>query len=149
MGTPKPRMGTIRLLCLSLLAAFFMTIAIPAYSRFVKTVSVPNTITTATLHPPTTLFASASCDGGGTAKVTLGWAETLSTFADGYDIYRSSTDGAPYAKIDRVIGRTTTAFANQGLAVGTTYFYIVRSTANNWTSVDSDQAQATTPASCA
>ncbi|MGG1554085.1 DUF7594 domain-containing protein [Paenibacillus ferrarius] len=41
--------------------------------------------------------------------------------ADGYSIYRGTENGGPYVKVGR---STTTGFTDQGLAPGTTYYYI-------------------------
>lgn len=132
-----------------LVAAFLIGISVPAYAGFGSGVSVTsNSFSTATLEPPTGLSAAASCDGSNTARITINWTATSSTFADGYDIYRSSIEGGPYTQIDHVTGRTTTTQANSGLATSTTYFYVVQSTASSWTSVNSNQAQATTPSTC-
>ncbi|HXF57151.1 MAG TPA: hypothetical protein VNO34_06205 [Actinomycetota bacterium] len=108
-----------------------------------------NAFTTATLEPPTGLAASASCAGLLAAKVSLTWTATVSTFADGYDVHRSTTDGGPYTKIAHLSGRGTTSYTDQSVALGTTYYYVVQATAVSWTSGNSGQAQATTPLLCA
>lgn len=136
-------------LLLVTLSTIMMWIAFPAYARFGYERSVPsNGISTATLQPPTSLSATASCDGTDSAKIELSWTASTSSFADGYDVYRSSVDGGPYTKIDHVTGGTTAGYTNASLSTNSTYFYVVQSTAQSWTSIDSNQAQATTPASC-
>lgn len=143
---PRTSRKVRRLLPSLLLASLSIAIAIPAYAQFGTSVGVSsNSLSTATLQPPTQLSASASCDGANTAKIALNWTATSSTFADGYDIYRSSADGGPHTKIDHATGRTTTTHTNLGLTTSTVYFYVVQSTASNWTSINSNQAQATTP----
>lgn len=130
-------------------AAFVIGIAVPAYAGFGSSVGVTsNSFSTATLEAPTGLSASASCDGVSTAKITLSWTTTSSAFADGYDIYRSSADGGPFTKIDHVTGRTITTQTDLRLATSTSYYYVLQSTVINWTSTNSNQAQATTPATC-
>lgn len=142
-GKVRRRLSSLLLACLSI------AIAIPAYAQFGISVSVSsNSFSTATLQPPTELSASASCDGVDTAKITLNWTATSSTFADGYDIFRGSADGGPYTKIDHVTGGTTTTHTNLALTTSTPYFYVVQSTASTWTTINSNQAQATTPATC-
>lgn len=138
----------MRRLALLSLAACMIGIAVPAYAQFGSNLSVAaNSLSTATLQPGTDLSATASCDGADTAKITLDWTATSSSFADGYDVYRGSTDGGPYDNIGHVTG-TTKTYVDHGLTTNTTYFYVVQSTASNWTSINSNQAQATTPATC-
>ncbi|MGH2727903.1 MAG: hypothetical protein ACRDKS_13105 [Actinomycetota bacterium] len=105
-----------------------------------------NSFATATLQPPTGLAATASCQGLFTAKIVLSW--TSASLADGYDVYRSTTNGGPYSNIAHVTGGSTTTYTNTNLNTGTTYYYVLRSTRNSWTSVNSSQAQATTPVLC-
>lgn len=139
----------MRRLSLVFLSAFMMWIAFPAYARFGYVRNVPsNSISTATLQPPTGLSALASCDGADSAKIELSWTASASSFADGYDVYRSAVDVGPYTKIDHITGRATVGYANWGLTTNSTYFYVLQSTAQYWTSTDSNQAGATTPATC-
>jgi cellulose 1,4-beta-cellobiosidase len=129
--------------------AWALAAGVPAIARFGAAQSIgANTISTATLEPATGLGATAACDGPGTAKVTLSWTATASSFADGSDVYRGSASGGPYTNIAHVTGRTTTTFADTGLTQTTTYYYVIQATANSWTSVNTAQAQATTPTGC-
>jgi hypothetical protein len=105
-----------------------------------------NTFATATLQPPTGLAATASCQSTTRAKITLTW--TAAALADGYDVYRSQTNGGPYAFVVHVNGGATTSYTDGNLRLGRTYYYVVRSTRNAWTSGNSNQAQATTPVIC-
>ena len=107
-----------------------------------------NSFSSATLQPPTGLAATAGCQFLA-PRITLTWTATTSAFADGYDVYRSTTNGGPYSLIAHVNGRTTTSYVNSGgLSLSTTYYYVLRSTAYSWTSVNSSQASAKTPAIC-
>jgi hypothetical protein len=107
-----------------------------------------NALSTATLQPPTGLAATAGCQTLA-PKITLNWTATSSTFADGYDVFRSTTNGGPYTLRAHVSGRTTTTYTEtSGLNTNTTYYYVLRSTANSWDSVDSSQASAKTPLIC-
>ncbi len=139
-----------RPLMLSLLVAGILSLqAIPTHALYTDAATLgANTFTTATLQPPTDLSATASCAGALQAKITLSWTATTSTFADGYDVYRSTTDGGPYTLIDHVDGLTTTETVDNGLSTGTTYHYVLQSTAQGWVSVNSTQASATTPVLC-
>ncbi|MGH2784234.1 MAG: hypothetical protein ACRDJ1_03150 [Actinomycetota bacterium] len=107
-----------------------------------------NGFTTATLLAPTGLGAAAGCQFLA-PKITLNWTATTSTFADGYDVYRSTTNGGPYGAIGHVTGRTTTTYNDaSGLSLNTTYYYVLKSTAYGWTSANSSQASAKTPLIC-
>ncbi|HJR19551.1 MAG TPA: hypothetical protein VJ922_07510 [Actinomycetota bacterium] len=107
-----------------------------------------NGFTTATLLAPTGLGATAGCQTLA-PKITLTWTATTSTFADGYDVYRSTTSGGPYSSIAHVNGRTTAIYVDaSGLSLNTTYYYVIRSTAYGWTSANSSQASAKTPFIC-
>ena len=107
-----------------------------------------NALSTATLQPPTGLSATAGCQNFA-PKITLNWTAASSTFADGYDVYRSTTNGGPYTLRAHVTGRTTTTYTDtSGLSLNTTYYYVLQSTANNWTSANSAQASAKTALIC-
>jgi hypothetical protein len=107
-----------------------------------------NALTTTTLQPPTGLSATAGCQTLA-PKITLNWTATSSTFADGYDVYRSTTNGGPFTLRAHVTGRTTTTYTDtSGLNTNTTYYYVLQSTANSWRSVNSSQASAKTALIC-
>jgi hypothetical protein len=72
---------------------------------------------------------------------------TPSTFADGYEVLRSTTDGGPYASVGTVSGQATTTFTDTTATSLTTYYFVVQSTRHLWRSVDSTQAAATVPLS--
>jgi hypothetical protein len=78
-------------------------------------------------------------------QINLSWSASLSTFATGYTILRSTTSGSGYASIGSVSGRSTTNFIDSTPVASTTYFYVVRATRNNWVSANSNQATVTTP----
>ncbi len=105
-----------------------------------------NSFSSATLQPPAGLTATASCNGLLSAKITLSW--TVASLADGYDVYRSTTNGGPYSLVTHVTGGSTATYTNTGLSTNTTYYYVLQSTRNSWTSANSAQAQATTPLLC-
>jgi hypothetical protein len=103
----------------------------------------PMSVQTATLNPPTALSATPTCVILGAVTVQLSWTATTSGFADGYEVLRSIAPG-PYISIGTVSGRTTTSYTDTGVTRSTTYNYVVRATKNNWRSVDSNEASATT-----
>ena len=87
---------------------------------------------------PTGLTATA-----GDAQASLDWANNSESDLAGYDVYRSTTSGGPYTKVNSAVV-TTSAYTDTGLTNGTTYYYVVRAvdTANN-ESANSNQASAT------
>lgn len=70
---------------------------------------------------------------------------TSSLFADGYELFRSTTDGGPYSSIGNVSGRTNVTYTDTTVTFSTTYHYVVRATRNLWRSADSNQTSITTP----
>lgn len=93
-------------------------------------------LATDTLDPPTALAAI----GGASAALT--WTETIDTYAAGYEIRRATVSGGPYATVATVSPRTVVAAADAPPTSGT-YYYVLRSTFQNWTSVAGNQASAT------
>jgi len=55
-------------------------------------------------------------------KVQLVWSPT---FADHYNVYRSTVSGGPYTFIDTATSDYAT-YLDEGLAIGSTYYYVVR-----------------------
>lgn len=100
-----------------------------------STVSVgSNAFTTTTLAAPTGPAAT-----GGT-NVVLTWTATTSTFATGYNILRSSTNGGPYSQLVQVTPRTTVTYTDNASAG--TYYYVLQSYFQNWISVKTGQVTA-------
>jgi hypothetical protein len=93
-------------------------------------------VSTDTLDPPTSLAAT----GGTTASLT--WTATIDTYATGYDLQRGTVSGGPYSVVASITPRTTVATTDSPASNGT-YYYVLRSVFQNWTSVDSNQASAT------
>src|SRR5207248_4434772 len=89
----------------------------------------------ATLQPASSLGAS-----GGTS-VSLSWAATTSSYATGYRVLRGTSAGGPYSQIAQVSPRTTTTYSDP-VASGT-YYYVIQTYDQNWTSVNSNEASAT------
>jgi len=91
---------------------------------------------------PTGLSAAA-----GNASVTLDWATNSEPDLAGYNVYRSTTSGSGYAKVNGALV-TSSAYTDSGLTNDTTYYYVVRAldTSNN-ESANSNQASATPTAS--
>src|SRR5919106_172448 len=91
---------------------------------------------------PTGLTAVA-----GDASVSLDWADNSESDLAGYNVYRSTTSGGPYAKVNGSLVPTS-SYSDSGLVNGTTYNYVVRAvdTSSN-ESASSNQASATPTAS--
>ena len=145
--TPSVRMslgiGTLVVLSCGWPAWF----ASSAWSTYTSTTpAVAPTVSTGTLAAPTGLTAvRGACSILSSNAVNLSWTATSSTFADGYVILRSTTNGSGYAQIASVAGRTTTTYIDGTPAFVTTYYYVVQATKNNWRSGNSNQASVTTP----
>jgi hypothetical protein len=124
----------------------FVTGATPAFASFTSVPSAPSmTIASATLVAPTGTSASNSgCIVSSSTKVKVTWTASTSTFADGYQVLRSTTNGGPYSVVGTVSGLNTTSFTDSSVAFLTTYYYVVRATKLNWTSTNSNQASITT-----
>jgi RHS repeat-associated protein len=86
---------------------------------------------------PTGLTATA----GGPSRVNLSWSDVPNE--TGFSVERS-TDGSTFTRVGQV-GAHVTAYADTGLAGGTTYDYRVRATSAAGDSPDSATAGATTP----
>ena len=71
---------------------------------------------------PTGLIASA---GPGQLEVSLNWDDNAEPDLAGYNVYRSTTTGGPYSKINGSLV-TTSDYLDTGLTGGVTYYYVVR-----------------------
>ena len=100
------------------------------------------------LRPPSHVAADGHCGGLLDPDVTVTWRPTISTFAEGYEVYRGRDSGGPYERVGIVEGRTTTTFDDDGVGSNDTYYYVVRATAGRKVSPQSGQAQADTPFVC-
>lgn len=82
-------------------------------------------------------------------QIIVSWTATASTWADGYEVARSTTSGGPYSVVGTVAGQAITSFTDGPLAFSTTYHYVVRATKHSWRSADTAQVSRTTkPATC-
>lgn len=79
--------------------------------------------------------------------VDVTWSATASPGASGYLILRGRAATGPFTQVGAVTGIGTTAWtdATGQLAFRTTYYYVVESTVQSWTSPDSSPASVTTP----
>jgi hypothetical protein len=90
---------------------------------------------------PTGLTAAPA----GTSRIDLVWNANTETDLNRYYVYRSQTDGGPYARIGSASNTSQPAYSDIGLQAVTTYYYVVTAidTSGNQ-SAYSTQALATT-----
>jgi fibronectin type 3 domain-containing protein len=96
-------------------------------------VSVPGFASPTT---PTNLTATAASS----SEIDLNWS--ASSTANGYNIYRSTTNGGTYSAI--ATGVSSTSFNNTDLSSGTNYYYVVTAVNTAGESTNSLQVGATT-----
>ena len=123
--------------------------AVPAWAGFTHTTSTASlSVSSGTLAPPTAPAAVASCVGTivKLPRVTVSWTATPSTYATGYAILRLTA--GTYVQIGTVSGRSTTSYADNTVALATTYTYKVRATYQNWYAETTGSASATTSLIC-
>ncbi len=90
------------------------------------------------LPPPSTVTAMAA------NSIDLSWSSVSG--AVGYNVYRSTTSGSGYAKINGSTPVTGTSYVDQNTTPGTTYYYVVTSVNSaGQESVYSSEASATEP----
>lgn len=75
---------------------------------------------------PTGLTATLS----GSSDALLDWADNTETDLSHYNVYRSTTSGGPYTKLN-ASNITSSTYTNAGLSAGTTYYYVVRAVDTN------------------
>ena len=107
----------------------------PSLARFSATALAGAGMTTDTLAPPTALA------GVGGINVTLTWTPSVDLYSTGYDVYRSATTGGPYTFATGVTPGTAASAVDTPPAG--TWFYIVRTTYQGWTSVDTSEVGVT------
>ena len=112
------------------------TSTVVSLARLTDAASSTKAISTDTLDPATALAAT----GGSTVALT--WTATTDTYATGYDVQRAIISGGPYSVVATITPRTTVATTDAPGSNGT-YYYVLRSVFQSWTSVNSNQASAT------
>ena len=137
MRTPvaprRERFSRLLLIALAIVAVAAGTRS--ALALFTSTASVPaNALATDTLGPPTGLSAT------GGASVSLSWTATGDSYATGYNVLRGTVDGGPYTQITQVTPYTATTYVDS--PTSGTYYYVLQSYAQSWTSANSNQATA-------
>jgi hypothetical protein len=93
-------------------------------------------LSTDTLAPPTSVVAAPV---GLTASLT--WIPSVDGYAAGYEIWRSTTSGSGYALVGSATPGTASS-ATDAAGVGL-FYYVLRSTFQNWRSVNSNETSVT------
>ena len=109
-------------------------------------------VSSATLAAPTGVAAAqGACTPRQRTSLTVvvTWAATSSPGATGYTVLRGTRATGPFTAEGTVSGIGTTSWtdATGQLRFTTTYYYVVESTVQSWTSPNSATASVTTPAS--
>lgn len=126
-------------------AFILAALAAPALADWGTSALRSQTVTAGTLAAPTGLTAvNGACVARTSWHVDLSWTASSSTFADGYEIFRSTTAGGPYTSLGTVSGQGTTTFTDTTPTLSTTYYYVVQAKRNLWLSPDSNEATVTT-----
>lgn len=121
--------------------SLLLAVALPAsttLARFSDSAASTGSIAADTLNPPTVLAAV------GGSSVTLTWVPSLDAYATGYAVYRSATSGSGYTLVSSVTpGSATTTTNSPGVG---TWYYVLTTTFQSWSSANSNQASATVSA---
>ncbi len=116
---------------------FFYEVSTVVGSTYDQTSAFTTPVSVTTLAvpaAPTGVTATAGSD----SQIKVSWGSV--TEATSYTVSRATNSGGPYTVLSRQSGTT---YANNGLAPGTTYYYVVTATTSIGTSVNSAQASAT------
>jgi hypothetical protein len=125
-----------------------LVVGSPAQATFGSRASSTQLLSTAGLAPPTNpTTAAGSCTIGGSASIVVSWTATVSAWAEGYEVLRSTASGGPYSVVATVSGRSVTSYTNRNLAFSTTYYYVVKATKALWRSVPTAVVSRRTPSS--
>ncbi|MGH9000405.1 MAG: hypothetical protein ACRDY7_13580 [Acidimicrobiia bacterium] len=110
--------------------------AAPAGASWASTAAGPGTAQSTTISAPSGL--SSDCGLGLlSAKVTLAWTATSTSWADGYEVRWGTAPGA-YSHSGTPSPASATSFTSPNLAAGT-YYFVVRATKGNWRSAHSNE----------
>lgn len=116
-----------------------------ASAAFADGASDGHTLSTAQLAPPTNPgTAAGTCILAVSDSIVVTWTASTSTWADGYEILRSTSAGGPYAVVGSAAGAGTQSYTDSPLAFSTTYYYVIRSMKGAWRSGDTTEASRST-----
>jgi Abnormal spindle-like microcephaly-assoc'd, ASPM-SPD-2-Hydin/Protein of unknown function (DUF1573) len=102
------------------------------------------TVTSTATGSPTSIALSGTGVQAATHSVALAWVASTSTVS-GYNVYRSTTSGSGYAKINSALV-TGLTYSDTTVQSGTTYYYVVNAVDSSGNeSADSNQVTAVIP----
>jgi fibronectin type 3 domain-containing protein len=82
--------------------------------------------TSSAANPSGTLTSPAQSSAVGSHEVTLSWNPSISSGVVGYNVYRGTVSGGPYARMNSSVV-TVTSFSDNAVQPSQTYFYVVTS----------------------
>lgn len=132
----RPVLGLVGLL---LAASLWIAPGSITLARFTDAAISTGGLGADTLAPPTGLAAT------GGSGVSLTWTPTIDTYATGYDVRRGTVNGGPYVSVGTITpgsASSTTDAPGNG-----TFYYVLRSTYQSWSSADTGQVSATVTSS--
>ncbi|MGH9470578.1 MAG: choice-of-anchor D domain-containing protein [Terriglobia bacterium] len=89
--------------------------------------------------------ATVSVSATGDHSVTLSWSASPTSGISGYNVYRGTSPGGPYTKLNASLVQTT-AYSDDAIDAGQTYYYVTTAVApQSVESADSNQAEAVIP----
>src|SRR5712664_1325252 len=103
------------------------------------------TIASDATNSPTIISLSGSGVNASSHSVTLNWTAST-TAVVGYNVYRSTVSGGPYAQLNSSLVLPT-SYTDSTVHLSQIYYYVVTSVATGAESVDSNEASAAIPAS--
>lgn len=131
-----------------MIAVMFVTAVPLASAQLADSVAGGHTVSTGSLGPPLNAGAApGTCVLLVGDAIVLSWTRTTSSWADGYEVLRSTTSGGPYSLIGTAAGQATESFTDESLAFSTNYYYVVRATKEGWRSATTAEASRTTRSS--
>lgn len=88
------------------------------------------TITSNAVNSPGTVSMSGTGISSTTHSVVLSWTASGSSGVSGYNVYRSTTSGGGYARVN-LVPTSTTKYSDGGVSSGVTYYYVVTAVNSN------------------
>lgn len=133
------------LLLTASLVVVSVALAEVASAAFASSSTAAATYSSGSLGTPTSVSVVRSvCTVALSDSAVVSWSQPSNNKASGYEVQRSLISGGPYTTVGTVSGASTTSYTDSGLLFSTTYYYVVRSTKNNWKSSVSSQVSVTT-----
>lgn len=133
------------LVVLATVAVLSAALTAAAHAQFTASASESQQLATGTLSPATQpATAPGTCVPDVSDAVVVSWTATTSTWAEGYEVLRATSDTGPYTVVGSASGQPTTSYTDSGLPFGTTYHYQVRAKKHEWRSTSTATVSRTT-----